>query len=358
VAGAAKGGRDIVAYFAGHLAHLVNGDDDPNPGSEIMIRPFQLFERVHRALVGNRRYADNLVGLWAYPPPGDADDAADFYFDQVLDRPIAARRGEPTSVDHLAALVATLAFAEGQSAGAAKAALSTWKALIGWPERRRRLVEAKDVFELSNRILKCLDAANRPYAEVLRLGLCPREWLVGDAAVGVNTLKAANAFIKALKATMNDDLGRRPTEPELNRAFAAAAVPGSATAQEFVRTPLGAAAIARIAGRDQTYVVSFDAISETLVDQLVEDEEAEPLMSGAEAASHLDGAVAGGAIAPAERELLSALMDGKSLADALSANPFLRRRVKTEFGGDVSAFVEDLAGRAARFAAAAGMGRP
>ena len=311
-----------------------------------MVKPFHLFERVHRALVANKRYLENLVGIWAYPPPGDPDEAADFYFDHVIDRPISGRPGTPTSADNLARFVATLALTPGT--GKASAA-SLWKAIVHGPETRRRLPEGKAIFEYSNLILKCLDATNRPYAEVIRLGLCPKEWLVGDAAVGVNTLKSANAFVKALKGAMNDDLGRRPSEAELQEAYAAAPVPGSPDAAAFVRTPLGAAVLARIAGRDQTYVISFDVIGDTIAETVAD--ESAPLMDGGEAAVHLDAAVAAQAIAPAERALLAAIMDGVSIAEALGANPFLRRRIKTEFNGDVAAFVEDLAGRAARFAA-------
>ena len=354
MAGGGSGGRDIVAYFAGHLAHLANGDDAERPGTEVVVQPFQLYERLHRTLSGNKRYLDGLIGLWSYPPPPVAADAADFYFDQVIDRPISGRSGQPTSADNLARFVATLAVAAGASPAQA---VSLWKALTDGPQKRRRLAEGKALFEYSNLILKCLDATNRPYAEVLRLGLCPKEWLTGDGAVGVNTLKAANGFIKALKAAMNDDLGRRPNGAELEKAYAEASVPGSSDVGAFLKTPIGAAALARIAGRDQTYMVSFDVISETLADT-VADEADGPLMDGAEAAGQLDGAVAAQAIAPAERVLLAAILDGQSIAEALGANPFLRRRIKTDFNGDVAAFVEDLATRAARFAAQGLAGRP
>ena len=90
-------------------------------------------------------------------------------------------------------------------------------------------------------------------------------------------------------------------------------------------------------------------VGETIAETVAED--SAPLMDGGEAGPHLDAAVAAQAIAPAERALLAAIMDGVSIAEALGANPFLRRRIKTEFNGDVSAFVEDLADRAARFAA-------
>src|SRR5690606_20260013 len=105
----------------------------------------------------------------------------------------------------------------------------------------RRFQAKAELYELSNRILKCLDAANRPYAEVLRLGLCPRDWLVGDAAVALNSLKAANTFLKALKQAMAGEVGRRPSPEELAQAWAAAPVPGFAVAAAFCTAPLGTA---------------------------------------------------------------------------------------------------------------------
>ena len=254
---AAKSGRDIVAYFAGHLANLVNGNDTLEDAEDVVVvKPFQLFERVRRLLIANRRYSEGLVGAWAYPPPDGVEEAAEFYFDAVLDRPIAARREEPTSAHNLAALVASRAVA-AKPAAASGGPLSTWRALVGGATQLRRFKRQSELFELSNRILKCLDAANRPYAETLRLGLCPKEWLSGDAAVGVNTLKSANAFLKALKVEMRGQFGRRPTRPELEAAYAKAPVPGHADAQAFASGPLGAAILTRIAGQDQTYPYSL-----------------------------------------------------------------------------------------------------
>jgi hypothetical protein len=348
----AKSGRDIVAYFAGHLANLVNGNDALGEAEDIVVvKPFQLFERVRRLLISNRRYSEGLVGVWAYPPPDGVEEAADFYFDLVLDRPIAARRGQPTSADNLAALVASRA-AEPRAAGPTGGPLSTWKALTGGASQLRRFKQRSELFELSNRILKCLDAANRPYAETLRLGLCPREWLAGDAAVGVNTLKSANALLKALKAEMRGEFGRRPTQRELEAAFAAAPIPGCKDAREFASGLLGSAVLTRLAGQDQTYLVSFDAIETTQGAELPEAAD-EPLMTAEEAAPFLSGAVEAGAIAPPERDLLAAIMGGQSLAEALGANLFLRRRLKNDFDGDLAAYVEELSSRTARFVMAA-----
>jgi hypothetical protein len=347
---AAKSGRDIVAYFAGHLANLVNGNDRLDEAEEIVVvKPFHLFERVRRLLISNRRYSEGLVGVWAYLPPDGVEDAADFYFDCVLDRPIAQRRDEPTSAHNLAALVASRA-AGPRPAAPSGGPLSTWKALTGGALRLTRFRQKSELFEFSNRILKCLDAANRPYAETLRLGLCPKEWLVGDAAVGVNTLKSANAFLKALKSEMRGELGRRPARHELEAAFASAPIPGCRNAQEFASGPFGAAVLTRLAGEDRTALVSFDAIEATMGAELAEAAD-EPLMTADEAQPFLDGAVEAGAIAPSERDLLAAIVGGKSLAEALGADLFLRRRLKNDFDGDLAAYVEDLSSRTARFVA-------
>jgi hypothetical protein len=349
-AGAPKGGRDIVAYFAGYLANLVNGNDHLSDAEDIVaIKPFSLYERVHRALVANRKYSDILVGVWAYPPPNDSEDAADFYFDQVLDRPIGARGEGPSSADNLAALIGARAIGPRPAPGK-PGALSTWKALVAGPAKLRRFSAKAELFELSNRILKCLDAANRPYAEVLRLGLCPKEWLVGDEAVGVNTLKASNGFLKALKLAMREQFGRRPTMQELAAAFAAAPVPGCKDGAAFAASLLGSAILTRIAGQDQTWLTSFDALEATQ-SALPAEEPDEPLMSADEAQPFLADAVAAKVIDAQERDLLAAIMAGRSLADAMGSNLALRRRLKADFDNDMAAYIEDLSTRTARFVA-------
>ena len=350
----ASGGRNIVAYFAGHLANLVNGADTLDPLQDFAeVKAYSLYEKVRRTLATSPRYVEGLVGLWSYPPPNEAEDAADFYFDAVLQRPISARRGEPTTADHLAELMATHGL---RSAAAAAGERTTWSALTGGGGRIRRFKPQAKLFELSNRILKCLDAVNRPYAEVLRLGLCPKEWLSGDDAVGVNTLKAANAFLKALKETMRGEVGRRASREELDAAFARAPVPGFKSAGEFAVEPIGAALLARLAGLDQTYLLSYDH-HETSALEALESEADEPLMDADEAAPYLVAAVSAGAISAPEGDLLKAIMAGRELMSAMGDNLALRRRLKNEFGGDVAAYVDELSQRVARFVAEA-TGRP
>jgi hypothetical protein len=350
----ASGGRNIVAYFAGHLANLVNGADSLDPLQDFAeVKAYALYEKVRRTLATSPRYVEGLVGLWSYPPPNDAEDAADFYFDAVLRRPISARRGEPTTVDLLAALMAQHGL---RSAVTAAGERTTWGALTGSGGRIRRFKPQEKLFELSNRILKCLDAVNRPYAEVLRLGLCPKEWLTGDEPVGVNTLKAANSFLKALKEAMQGEVGRRPSRQELDAAFAKAPVPGFKTALEFAAEPIGAALLTRLAGLDQTYLVSYD-VHEASPLEALEGEDDAPLMDADEAAPYLTAAVAAGAISAAEGDLLKAILAGRELMSAMGDNLALRRRLKSDFGGDVVAYVDELSQRTARFVVEAA-GRP
>jgi hypothetical protein len=352
----AKGGRDVVAYFAGHLANLVNGNDALGDSEEtVSIKPFSLYEKVRRSLVGNRKYSEVLVGVWAYPPPNTVEDAADFYFDHVVDRPIGSRGEGPSSADNLANLVNSRAV--GPVALRPQLPLSIWKALVGGPTTLRRFLEKKELFELSNRILKCLDAANRPYAEVLRLGLCPKEWLVGDDAVGVNTLKAANAFLKALKTEMKGVFGRRPSQIELEAAFAQAPVPSFKDVKAFAGTLLGSAILTRLAGQDETFLTSFEVVEATLGEQM-EAESDEPLMDADEAAPFLEIAVAAGAIEHEEKRLLVAIMAGRPLVEAMGSNLYLRRRLKADFDNDLEAYINDLSSRTAKFIQAAGRARP
>jgi len=349
-----SGGRNIVAYFAGHLANLVNAADTLDPLQDFAeVKAYALYEKVRRTLASSPRYVEGLVGLWSYPPPNDAEDAADFYFDAVLRRPISARRGEPTTADHLAELMAAHGL---RAATAATGERTTWSALTGSGGRIRRFKPQAKLFELSNRILKCLDAVNRPYAEVLRLGLCPKEWLSGDDAVGVNTLKAANAFLKALKETMRGEFGRRARPEELEAAFAKAPVPGFKTALEFAAEPIGAALLARLAGLDQTYLISYDEHESSPLEALETETDA-PLMDAEEATPYLAAAVAADVLSAAEGDLLKAIIAGRELMSAMGDNLALRRRLKTEFGGDLAAYVDELSQRIARFVVEAA-GRP
>jgi hypothetical protein len=54
-------------------------------------------------------------------------------------------------------------------------------------------------------------------------------------------------------------------------------------------------------------------------------------------------------VAPDERGLLAAILEGRPLADAMKTDLGLRRRLKNEFDGDLAAYVADLSSRVAAF---------
>jgi hypothetical protein len=343
-----KGGRDLVAYFAGHLAHVVNGNDQLADDAEIVeVKPFRLYERIKLALTTNEKYAQTLVGLWSYQSRADRDEAAEFYFETVLDRPIGRRGGVASSTDNLHRLILKEAVGPRPLPDDGRE-LSTWQALVGGPPRRRRFRPKERLFELSNHILKCLDAANRPYAEVLRLGLCPKDWLIGEDAVPTNTLKAANAFLVALRNVMRGEVGRRSARAELEEAWGRAPVPGSKDVHDFARGPLGAAILSRLAGEGQVVHVSSDVLDYAAADPFGEAPDAE-LMRPDEAKSYLDGAAKASAITQEERDLLLRIMMGDAIADVLRDRPDLRRRLRSDFDNDMEAFIADLSGRVAAF---------
>ena len=57
----ASGGRNIVAYFAGHLANLVNGNDTLEPIQDFAeVKAFALYEKVRRTLATSPDYASRI----------------------------------------------------------------------------------------------------------------------------------------------------------------------------------------------------------------------------------------------------------------------------------------------------------
>jgi hypothetical protein len=156
---------------------------------------------------------------------------------------------------------------------------------------------------------------------------------------------------------MNEEFGRRPDQRELEAAFKAAPIPGFKDVKLFVAGLLGSAILTRLAGQDQTFLLSFDVMEATRGEPLA-DEPDEPLMNAEEAAPFLQGAVEAGAIDAQEMTLLASIMAGRSLADVMSSNLYLRRRLKADFDNDLEAYLDDLSTRTARFVQKAESVRP
>jgi len=116
------------------------------------------------------------------------------------------------------------------------------------------------------------------------------------------------------------------------------------------------ALLARLAGLDQTYLISYD-VHESSPLEALETETDAPLMDAEEATPYLAAAVAANVLSAAEGDLIKAIMAGRDLMSAMGDNLALKRRLKSEFGGDVAAYVEEFSQRMARFVVEAA-GRP
>ena len=235
-----KAAATLSPISPGHLANLVNGNDSLSATATMIVASSLSHcssAFLHRSLVTNRKYSDITRGRSAgpYPPPNNATRTPPISTSTMsLDRPIGARGGGPSSADSNLATSDRLACDRSQSGAPPRRPVDMEGADGRGAENAPLQRQARPVRTLqSQNLKKCLDAANRPYAEVLRLGLCPKEWLVGDDTVGVNTLKSANAFLKILKAEMNGEFGRRPDQRELDVAFFSAPIPGYKDAKAF-----------------------------------------------------------------------------------------------------------------------------
>ena len=145
---------------------------------------------------------------------------------------------------------------------------------------------------------------------------------------------------------MSSGVGRQ--RPNSTPAFAKAPPTNYATAQAFAASPLGAAILGPHRRHDQTYLVSFDVIEGPQAAEIADEEDA-PLMEATKRRP-----ISSAPRRPARSRRPNATCSPRSWPDARSAealgdNPFLRRRLKADFGGDVGAYVEDLSARAAKF---------
>lgn len=344
-----KSGRDCTALVAGHMANLINGNDRLDDSLvNVDIDSYRLFGSIIRLLANNKNYRNSLVGYWTFPADIEKEIAAEFYFDNVIDRPVGRKAQKPSSTDNLRAflLKRSVAPMEVREEGE----LSTWGAITRGPGKIIRCVERETLYQLSNLILKCLDAANRPYAEILRLGLSPKDWIGTDAEVGVNRLKGTNAFVKALRSRLDATPERRaPNAQELEETWAEVQIPGFKKCENFLQSAFGKAVIQRLSGSDQVRVVSFDELEAFIA--AGEDDEELDLMSADEAFLGVEEAAASSVISTEEKLLLTSILNGESLDDVLSSNLAVRRRLKNEFDNDIESWISDLSTRVAEFSA-------
>ena len=112
---------------------------------------------------------------------------------------------------------------------------------------------------------------------------------------------------------------------------------------------MGSAILTRLAGQDQTFLLSFDAMEATQGGPIGRGDRRSPDERRGGGALSSQGAVAAGAIDAQEMTLLASIMAGRSLADAMGSNLYLRRRLKADFDNNLEAYLDDLSTRTAKF---------
>ena len=262
-ASAPKGGRDIVAYFAGHLANLVNGNDSLSDERRDRRDQAVFAVRARAPLLDHQsqifRGAGRRLGLSAAQqrprtPPN-------FYFDNVLDRPIGARGEGPTSADNLAALIGSHAIGpravrppgalvDLEGAGRRRAE----PAPLQRQARPVRTLQPHPEMPRRRQPPLCRSAA----ARALPQGMAGRRGRRrGQHAEGRQRLSQG--------AEGRDERRIRPPAGPAGAgvAFFAAPVPGYKDAKAFAASLLGSAILTRLAGQDQTFLLSFDVMEAT-----------------------------------------------------------------------------------------------
>jgi hypothetical protein len=294
--------RGLVLRFAGYIAHLLNECDD---AGTVGVQAFSVYRTIMAALEAREsasqtgRY-DVLVGRKLLGPNVAADEAAEAYFEQVLERPLwlardqhvhkghelflalcrrglgdvwrtaELRRGHPRGLpaggdlsadvrgvfDRLAnmgcglsdgnpakstrALHGPLQLHVAEHAAPVPEEMSVWAAICCAPLRLRALERGPEFHAFCSVVIKAVEAANAHYGALLSLGLSPRDW----RDLSLNTAKKTSAFLSKVRELARLT-GRTPRALAVwQEVWPQQHVPGYSSAEEFRGSELGQALLA------------------------------------------------------------------------------------------------------------------
>ena len=328
--GGEASGRLVVQKFAAHLAYLLNSGD-----RTVTLNAGDLYRKLLRTLSGGtgRRgegnpYVERLVAVHLLGPDMSPDQAANAYFERVLDRPLylARRAHHHKGHDVLLALCRRGVDARWKAADLGRSSTPLGEAGLrdlppDFEDVRTRLSEVRDrhkghispgnpaastraeygplylrlastgtevAEELSlweaicggpqglrvldplefdafcSLIIKALETANAHYGALVTLRLSPLDWA---EELSVNTAKKVSAFLSEVRAVA-EKLGASAEAVEIwEEVWARRQVPGFASARAFWSSPLGHAL--RVSG-----TVSRPAAPEPEEEEEEEDEDA------------------------------------------------------------------------------------
>ncbi len=316
MSGAAKGGRDLVAQYAGHLANLLNGNDH--------LRPMRLRRRARLPAVraGLARAHDNRRYWRVSSDCGPITAAGIRRGRRCLFRPGAgsadrASARQPSSADNLRDYLVAAAASPFHADAAGE--LSTWKAMVDGPQRIRRPARTNGPVRAVESLLKCLDAANRPMPKCCATRPVPKDWLTGSEEVTVNTLKSANGFLKALRVAMNDEVGRRTSTEELENGLRAIPRARQRHRRRFRPHHPWRRHPERVAGQDVTRFVSFEQV-ETVLSETFRTRTTTPCSPPTRRCRCSTGPWHAVPSRPTSGPLLAAILEGRPLAEAMRSD--------------------------------------
>lgn len=284
--------RHLVGFSA-HVAKILN---TPGPDGWVRVRPFALWMRLMRTLAHGRdgEHRRRILGahLMGLDSEGeDAEQAAETWMREVLQRPLRIRAGRQAQQAHLLlealirrapgmedarlmrggeppdgeppALLADLAVRLGRLAAAREVKgaplrlevegaalpvppeLSVWEALEHAPPLMRVLATPAEQDPFFHLMIRAMETANVLWGRSVALGLSPK-----DHDLSVNQIKSLQAFVAAA--------GGRRTRPEraaLEAAWAKSPVTNFRSLDAFLADPVGRELFA---GFSQPSLTPFD----------------------------------------------------------------------------------------------------
>lgn len=374
--------RLLVARFAAHLAHLLNGERDI-----VVLNPFALHQTVIGTL-GSAAYSA-LVGARLAGPERNHEEIAWKYLDTVLDRRLSlaranhmhkghelflalCRRGTaaqwtraellrganpaadggsdpPSDFGSVAARLEQVDRAIGPgnpahhtreqfgplnlivAGGFAEVAeeLSVWKSVACAPPKLRTLKKCAEFDAFCSLVIKAVEAANAPFGAFLTVGLSPYEW---RDELSHNTVKALGRFLGRVRGLLGEKAGGRGDLETWGRAWQDCPVPGFASADALWNSALGRALRLPVA----PLLIPWDEIDESIV----QDGE---MQKDAGFDEQLAATRAAGIIDDYEMWVYRKIRAGASIADLEDVPETLAR-----FGSepiDLAAYVEELTER-------------
>lgn len=384
--GAGGSSRHLVQTFAAMLAHLMNGER----GGGVSLEPYEVYRRLTAVLAKPNGTYVRLTGHGQMVDRTE-EEAAQLYFDHVLDRRMFLARDGHTHKAHelflalcrrgvasawpraglartasqvvpigspppdfsavaqeLRRLPADLsggnpALTTREAAGPLRLAvpgathevaeeMSIWGAINCAPRKLQPLSTPDDFNAFCSLVIKAVEAANAQYGTLVALGLSPIDW----RDLSVNTAKKLSAFINDVRETAAAE-GKEPNTLALWQAiWKRREVPGYDTAEQLWGSELGQAVRgqARVWRQDDSDLSTLEAD---------EGDSEERMLDRLSLGRMIEVAMAAGVIGSVEGKVLRQLMDGAAL-DAIAQQPEVAAAL-AERGMKIAAFVNDIATR-------------